>query len=94
MRQEDVGKYKKTGNYTAPEHPAFKYHTSDETGEMYFMGNYGIYPGSGFYTDIVNYTDAVEVVKYLQDKKWVDVKTRAVFIDFGVYNPNLVSFEN
>ena len=48
-----------------------------------------VYPGSGYRVTVsMNPEQAREDVKYLEDNQWLDLATRALFIDLLLYNPN------
>ncbi|XP_041474499.1 uncharacterized protein LOC121423243 isoform X2 [Lytechinus variegatus] len=52
------------------------------------MAEQYIYYGGGFTVELGNnYEDDMAMLAYLQDLKWIDQQTRAVFIEFTVYNP-------
>jgi len=50
--------------------------------------------GGGGYTQVLPAThrEAAEAIQSLKDNLWVDRATRAVFIDFTVYNANINLF--
>jgi len=58
-----------------------------------FEGEISEYGGGG-YTQVLPLTpnEAKEVIQYLKDNLWIDRATRAVFIDFTVYNANINLF--
>jgi len=72
----------------------FHYKTNKELGEssVDFPAEYNSYPGGGYIMDLVNSTDATEKIKMLQRHGWIDLKTRALFVDFSFYNPNVDLF--
>lgn len=48
------------------------------------------YAGSGFnFTMPLVSSDAVTALKFYEEKNWIDLSTRALFIDFIVYNANI-----
>ena len=52
-------------------------------------GYYGWYDGGGFTADLgYNQKSAMHVISWLQNHKWVDRQTRAVLIEFSIYNVN------
>lgn len=89
LLQEDTT-YTKGPGYVPPEDDAFVYRNSEETNEIPFYGKFGLYPPGGFLVDVTNQTIAAAQFSALEEDKWVDIKTRAVTVDFTVYNPNLV----
>lgn len=47
------------------------------------------YPGSGFNVTLpTDRASALERLAFLQDNRWVDLRTRAVFLDMLIYNAN------
>lgn len=49
-----------------------------------------IYPGSGYNITIpMDPTKARDTIEFLDTENWMDLATRAVFIDLLVYNPNV-----
>lgn len=71
--------------------PIWKWRSAQEMMEGTYTGRSGIsYPGSGFNITIpLDYSDALQKLYFLKDNKWIDLQTRAVFIDFLVYNANV-----
>jgi hypothetical protein len=54
-----------------------------------FPGVIGNYPGSGFLIDFAASSEKRQAqLGYLQEAHWIDIKTRAVFLDMAFYNPN------
>lgn len=74
--------------------PHFRYKTYKELGESVidFGAKYNFYPGGGYIIDLKNNTDAVEKIDMLKRHGWIDLKTRALFVDFSFYNPNVDLF--
>ena len=74
--------------------PHFRYRTYKELGESVidFQAAYNSYPGGGYVIDLKNNTDAVDKIAMLQRHGWIDLKTRALFVDFSFYNPNVNLF--
>ena len=50
--------------------------------------------GGGGYTEVLPLTlnEAKEAIQYLKDNLWIDRGTRAVFVEFTVYNANINLF--
>jgi len=75
--------------------PRYEYTTAKENGENSFTGQAATYYGGGFQLALpstpVNGTQAAALTKILQmrDTKYIDRQTRAVFVDFTLYNPSL-----
>jgi len=69
------------------------YHSSDELDGSSYWGLVGAYDGSGFVQDLAHTMDeSFALLKPLFDNLWLDRATRAVFIDFTVYNANINLF--
>lgn len=69
---------------------AYKYKTASELHEIPFTGEYDVYGGGGYVQDLPNNRDTVnsvlgEITKY----RWLDRSTRAVLIEFSLYNSNI-----
>ncbi|XP_072280528.1 polycystin-2-like protein 1 [Pyxicephalus adspersus] len=72
---------------------AWTYFTEDELEGSSHWGKIATYSGGGYYLDFG--TTKQETIKSLQTLKqnlWLDRGTRAVFIDFSVYNANINLF--
>lgn len=52
------------------------------------------YDGGGYVIDLINGTSDGETARLieLRDMNWIDLQTRAVFIDFTMYNPSVNQF--
>ena len=54
------------------------------------MNKYG---GGGYVRNLgLTQQDTTDIINYLKDNLWIDRATRAVFIDFTVYNANINLF--
>ena len=63
--------------------------------EAYGKGATATYSGGGFVLDIPlgsSRESMIELVNYLKNEHWVDLATRAVFIDLCMYNPSTQFF--
>ena len=71
--------------------PVFKWFSEKEMMEGSYVGRSGIqYPGSGYNVTLpLKQSHALEEIYFLKDNNWIDLQTRAVFIDFIVYNANV-----
>jgi len=69
----------------------FRWYSAETLEESAFYGRaWSRYPGSGFNISVPrNYTAALEMLNAHQEAGWMDVQTRAVFLDFILYNSNL-----
>jgi len=66
------------------------YKSSEETQSVNYHGNVATYGGGGYFLDLSdNKTIASQMLKELEDHNWIDIGTRAVFIDFTLYNANV-----
>lgn len=75
-------------NYTA-----FKYAEEDTLDGSGHWGLLASYSGAGYVQDMpTTRMEAEETVDYLFQNRWIDRGTRAVFIDFSVYNANINLF--
>ena len=56
-----------------------------------WVGRSGVvYPGSGYQTSIpIDPKEARKTLQALDENNWLDLATRAVFIDLLIYNPNV-----
>ena len=56
-------------------------------------GLHASYGGGGYVQDLTpNKDSSLEIMKFLQSNGWLDRGTRAVFLDFTVYNANINLF--
>ena len=75
--------------------PRYQYTTAVENGENSFRGQVATYFGGGYQIPIStaarNDTQgiALTTIRQLRDTTWIDRQTRAVFVDFNLYNPSL-----
>ncbi|CAN0338549.1 unnamed protein product, partial [Discosporangium mesarthrocarpum] len=53
-----------------------------------------VYPGSGYRVDIPagNYSEAQDLLEHLRNMTLLDESSRALFLDFSAYNPNVNMF--
>ncbi|CAH0552641.1 unnamed protein product, partial [Brassicogethes aeneus] len=69
------------------------YSDSSVTKSTVKYGQFGSYKGGGYYWDFpVDKKRTVELIRKLKNNKWIDWATRAIMIDFVVYNVNLNLF--
>lgn len=58
-----------------------------------YVGNHETYTGGGYKEDIIqDYDIAITTIRNLKRHEWIDEYTRAVFIEFTLYNPNVNLF--
>lgn len=69
------------------------YSDEEQTGSISFTGKISTYGGGGFYLDLAsNRNDSANLIEKLKENLWITRGTRAVFVDFSVYNANLNLF--
>jgi hypothetical protein len=63
-----------------------------------YWGHVSDYPGGGFVQDFPHHSDplastkATALAQTLQAQNWIDARTRAVFVEFNVFNPSADHF--
>ena len=58
-----------------------------------YQGRLASYDMAGYYTDsVATRARAIEVMADLREVDWIDLQTRAVFVDFAVYYPSAKGF--
>ncbi|XP_050309542.1 uncharacterized protein LOC126745651 isoform X2 [Anthonomus grandis grandis] len=71
----------------------WKYRDSSVTKAPFYFGEYAYYPGGGYVATLGrNLKNSLINMQYLQKHKWFDLRTRAVFLEFLNYNPNVNLF--
>ncbi|KAF7270756.1 hypothetical protein GWI33_016297 [Rhynchophorus ferrugineus] len=72
---------------------AWVYSDSSTTKSLNYQGTLTTYSGGGFYVDFnTDPNSTSDMIDVLKDNLWITRGTRAVFIDFSIYNPNLNLF--
>ncbi|CAF3980133.1 unnamed protein product [Rotaria sp. Silwood2] len=72
---------------------AFKYTTSDKLDTYIYIGQYETYSGGGYiYEFRGRLSDLKSNLSKLHQLGWIDDKTRAIFIQLTLYNPNVQLF--
>jgi len=82
-------------NDSAPEqvHSCFKYHGMAELKGLPYYGLRRLYGGGGYVAELgTSQRKASRLIDELIKYEWVDLYTRAVFIEYTVYNPNINLF--
>lgn len=70
---------------------AFLYTPDDVS--MPFYGETNWYPRSGYSANFANdFDSSISVLENLEENHWIDIYTRAVFLEFGTLNANLNLF--
>lgn len=69
------------------------YTPASQTLSLSYSGTISTYEGGGFYQDLTDSRNqTAEIIKNLKEGLWITRGTRAIFIDFTVYNANLNLF--
>ncbi len=72
---------------------AFEYETSDELDTYVYIGEFERYSGGGYvYQFRGSLSDLQSNISELHQLGWIDEKTRAIFIELTLYNPNVQLF--
>ncbi|XP_044258880.1 polycystin-2-like [Tribolium madens] len=72
---------------------AWTYNTAAKTESIPFSGKISKYEGGGFYQDLSTNSDETgKIIRDLKENLWITRGTRAIFIDFSIYNANLNLF--
>ena len=88
--------WKPTDNSTSPEEllrlcpKPWRYQNPSESDTVPKWGKFSFYPGGGFVADL-GYLNATgfSVIENLQNNDWLDRQTRAVIVEFSVFNPSV-----
>ncbi|KAJ8340113.1 hypothetical protein SKAU_G00347460 [Synaphobranchus kaupii] len=93
---EDMGSYGPGWNHSAHTNASrspWQYQTQGRLRAHAAWGSVVLYRGGGFVADLgPDLESARSVLQYLFDNVWLDVYTRAVFVEFTVYNANINLF--
>uniref|UniRef100_A0AAZ3QXC4 Polycystic kidney disease 1 like 2a n=1 Tax=Oncorhynchus tshawytscha TaxID=74940 RepID=A0AAZ3QXC4_ONCTS len=96
---EDMGSYGPGWNRSASEnasktlHSPWQYQTQARLRAQPTWGSVVLYKGGGFVVDLgPESQNASSTLQYLFDNTWLDMFTRAVFVEFTVYNANVNLF--
>ncbi|OWF55928.1 Polycystin-1 [Mizuhopecten yessoensis] len=85
---EDQSSYGETWSVNQAQNMSWNYYTSDLTGSKWRQGNVFSYGGGGYVQFLgTNYTETLAILQDLQAKDWINLHTRAVFVEFTLYNP-------
>ncbi|XP_072095929.1 polycystin-2-like protein 1 [Mobula birostris] len=72
---------------------AWTYYSEKELGGSSHWGKITVYSGGGYYQDLkTNLNESAAILQDLKDTLWLDRGSRAIFIDFSVYNANINLF--
>lgn len=90
---EDKNNYTSNWSNQTNSTRAFSYMKSSALKDNIYLGKYGTYLGGGYvYKFIGNSTKIKNDLYSLQQTNWIDHRTRAVFFEFTLYNPNINLF--
>ncbi|KPP63740.1 hypothetical protein Z043_117975, partial [Scleropages formosus] len=82
-----------TKAYNTPAPFAWQYQSQDQLRAYPIWGSTALYRGGGFVADLgPDQGNASSILQYLFDETWLDEYTRAVFVEFTVYNANVNLF--
>ncbi|XP_065682979.1 polycystin family receptor for egg jelly isoform X2 [Hydra vulgaris] len=71
----------------------WQYQTSSVLQTYPFIGYLATYTGGGYVADLGNYPlKSHQVINDLHQNKWIDGRTRALFLEFSTYNPQVNLF--
>jgi polycystin 1L2 len=81
------------GVYSSSIIEAFKYQSNEELDTYVYVGDHGSYSGNGYvYEFRGRLIDLQSNLSELHQLEWIDNQTRAVIIQFSLYNPNVELF--
>jgi polycystin 1L2 len=74
-------------------HNSFVYRNSDTLQGLPYWGTFNLYNGDGYVYELRGKLDfLLGNLTLLQKNNWIDRQTRAVFVEFSIYNPNINLF--
>ncbi|KAL5005147.1 hypothetical protein ScPMuIL_018603 [Solemya velum] len=80
-------------NETSPDwYDAWKYQSGIQLETYSYSGNHATYQGGGYVFTLAANQSEEETLQNFQNSDWIDEKTRAVFLEFTLYNPNVDLF--
>ncbi|XP_075335044.1 polycystin-1-like protein 2 [Odontesthes bonariensis] len=96
---EDMGSYEPGWNHTVTDNisastsSSWKYQTQAQLRARPVWGKMVLYRGGGFVVELgPDLPNASSTLEYLFRNKWLDMYTRAIFVEFTVYNANVNLF--
>ncbi|KAL5019308.1 hypothetical protein ScPMuIL_005030 [Solemya velum] len=73
--------------------PSWRFTQPEEIWGISIPGEYSIYEGGGYIINLnINQATSVKMLDELVEQKWIDRQTRAVFVEFTLYNVNINMF--
>lgn len=86
-------KSKETSPYGNINGTAWRYSSEEEIDGASVKGEVGSYDGGGYYTNLAaSANESLQQIEELKQNLWIDRATRAVFVDFTIYNANMNYF--
>ena len=74
---------------------AFEYQRMSDLKGLPYWGAFSTYSGGGYVADLgTTQNQALTMLESLSDNSWIDLLTRAVFLEFTAYNPNINLFSH
>ncbi|KAL5005145.1 hypothetical protein ScPMuIL_018601 [Solemya velum] len=97
QKGEDTLCYNGTWSAACSTPPASKgpwqYQTGWELQTLPYIGTYGTYSGGGYVVEVPTGLDQSRtVLESIQNSDWIDDRTRVIFLEFTLYNPNVDLF--
>ncbi|XP_048461921.1 polycystic kidney disease protein 1-like 2 [Rhincodon typus] len=98
LDNEDISDYSLHWNASVSQNSSdldyvWKYQSQTELRGYPIWGKLAMYRGGGYIAELgTDAQDAYRVLKYLFDNTWLDTYTRAIFVEFTVYNANVNLF--
>ncbi|XP_069755542.1 polycystin-1-like protein 2 [Narcine bancroftii] len=98
LDNEDMSFYGLHWNMTATQNSSdldyiWQYQSQSELRSYPIWGKLGMYRGGGYIAELGTYAkDAHRILQYIFDNSWLDTYTRAIFVEFTVYNANVNLF--
>eukprot|EP00735_Rhodelphis_limneticus_P009312 TRINITY_DN267_c0_g1::TRINITY_DN267_c0_g1_i1::g.1709::m.1709 TRINITY_DN267_c0_g1::TRINITY_DN267_c0_g1_i1::g.1709 ORF type:complete len:877 (-),score=257.62,sp/Q4GZT3/PKD2_BOVIN/26.14/1e-52,PKD_channel/PF08016.7/4.8e-37,PKD_channel/PF08016.7/2.8e-34,Ion_trans/PF00520.26/2.4e+03,Ion_trans/PF00520.26/5.7e-15,EF-hand_1/PF00036.27/3.1e+03,EF-hand_1/PF00036.27/0.0021,IQ/PF00612.22/0.0018,EF-hand_7/PF13499.1/0.0027,EF-hand_8/PF13833.1/0.014,EF-hand_6/PF13405.1/4.5e+02,EF-hand_6/PF13405.1/0.45,EF-hand_5 len=76
--------------YGGPDGTLYRFYDEEEAGGTEVWGELGLYGNAGHVVDITgtDYFNSLQQIKALIDNEYIDLMTRMLIIDFGLYNAN------
>ncbi|XP_078399147.1 polycystin-1-like protein 2 [Cetorhinus maximus] len=98
LDNEDLSDYSVQWNATASQNSSdldyvWQYRSQTELRSYPIWGKLAMYRGGGYIAELgTDAQDAYRVLQHLFDNTWLDTYTRAIFVEFTVYNANVNLF--
>lgn len=92
FNEEEVGDYKLSGHCVF-DREEYQYQTAASLNGYPYWGVRAVYGGGGYVVKLnQDYVTMISYMDKLKDEGWIDKYTRAVFLEFTVYNPSINMF--